>query len=299
MDITKDVLKQMASPPETNLALAELQLQCLQCVVALCLTNFEQNSMEFSTIYGEVSDCIEKAANILFVCENGMWHAEQSQWFATVCWNLALQPEANAEQQFRLLGHSFRLMLSVRGRQDATKRITSYAIMATLSGVTASRRLAADVQLKDAILRDVYQIAENLKEVNPGWRENKQLALMLLTAEFEAIVCGAGAPNSKAVLAQVLSLSGDNTDILEGFVAICQDAGCRKGAFSVPLLRRCIGLTAAQNQPDQLVKYYHLLFQALLDARDEDGLVACTDEVIKLNCSTFPEIEASYLVNLH
>ncbi|KAL3221367.1 hypothetical protein MRX96_005101 [Rhipicephalus microplus] len=116
------------------------------------------------------------------------------------------------------------------------KRITTYAIMATLSGVTASRRPAVDVQLKEAILRDVYQIAEKLKEV--------------------------------------LSLSGDNTDIIEGFVAICQDASCKKGAFSVPLLRRCIGLTTAQNEPDKLVKYYHLLFQALLDARDEDGLVA-------------------------
>ncbi|KAL1420458.1 hypothetical protein MTO96_024282 [Rhipicephalus appendiculatus] len=223
MDITKDVLKQMVSPPERNPALAELQLKCLQCVVALCLTNFEQNSMGFSNIYREVSDCTEKAANILFVCENGMCHAEQSQWFATVCWNLALQPEANAEQQFRLLGHSFRLMLN-------------------LSSVEQEHRTA------------------------------------------------------KAVLAQVLSLSGDNTDIIEGFVAICQDAGCKKAAFSVPLLRRCIGLTAAQNEPDKLVKYYHLLFQALLDARDEDGLVACTDEVIKLNCATFPETELVWMM---
>ncbi|KAH8032647.1 hypothetical protein HPB51_026100 [Rhipicephalus microplus] len=222
MDLTKDVLKQMVSPPEKNPALAELQLKCLQCVVALCLTKFEQNSTGFSNTYTEVGDCIEKAANILFVCENGKWHAEQCQWFATVCWNLALQPEANAEQQFRLLSHSFKLMLNVHGRQDTTKRITTYAIMATLSGVTASRRPAIDVQLKEAILRDVYQIAEKLKEVNPRWRENKQLALMLLTAEFEAIVCGPGAPNGKAVLAQVLSLSGDNTDIIEGFVAICQ-----------------------------------------------------------------------------
>ncbi|KAH6922663.1 hypothetical protein HPB50_017472 [Hyalomma asiaticum] len=218
MDITKDVLKQMASPPETNPALAELQLNCHHGTKWYATSNCEQNP----NIYEEVSDCIEKAATILFVCENGSWHAEQSQWFATVCWNLALQPEATAEQQFHLLGHSFRLMLSVHGRRDTTKRITTYAIMATLSGVTASRRLAADAQLKRTILRDVHQIAEKLKEVNPGWRENKQLAVLLLTAEFEAIVHGEGAPNSKAVLGQVLSISGDNTELLEGFVAICQ-----------------------------------------------------------------------------
>ncbi|XP_075525777.1 testis-expressed protein 11-like [Dermacentor variabilis] len=293
LDLTKDVLKQMALPPETNPAMAEMQLKCLQCVVALCLINIEQ----VTNIYEEVSDCIEKAATILFVCENDRWHAEQSQWFATVCWNLALLPEVNAEQQFHLLGHSFRLMLSVHGRRDTTKRITTYAIMAMLSGVTASRKHVADTQLRQRILREVHQIAEKLKEVNPGWRDNRQLAGMLLAAEFEAIVCGGGAANGNAVTDEVISFSEDNPELLEQFVAICQDAGSRKSSLSVTLLRRCIDLTATQNQPDKLVKYYHLFFQALLDSRDEDGVVACTDEVIRLNHSvTFPETELVWMM---
>ncbi|XP_037582631.2 uncharacterized protein LOC125939669 [Dermacentor silvarum] len=153
-------------------------------------------------------------------------------------------------------------MLSVHGRRDTTKRITTYAIMAMLSGVTASRNHAADTQFRQRILREVHQIAEKLKEVNPAWRDNRKLAGMLLAAEFEAVVRGGGAANGKAVTDEVISLAGDNTELLEQFVAICQDAGSRNGPLTVTLLRRCIDLTATQKQPDKLVKYYHLFFQA-------------------------------------
>ncbi|KAK8783022.1 hypothetical protein V5799_015636 [Amblyomma americanum] len=292
MDVAKDVLKQVASPPATDPAMAEMQLTSLQCVVALCLTDFDQNP----GVYKEVADCIEKAAAILFVCDDSHWHTEQSKWFATVCWNLALQPEVEAEWQFRLFGRSFRLLTGMKSCQEATKRITTYALMALLSGVSASRKLAADDDHRHSILRDVHSIVEKLREVYPAWRENSQLAGLVLAADFEAVVHG-GVADGCSVVDEILSLPAANAELLEGFVSICQEAGGKKAAaLSVGLLRRCISLVT-QNSPGKIIKFYHLLLQALLDCRDVDGLLACIDEVLKLHKSTtFPEIELVWMM---
>ncbi|XP_077547886.1 testis-expressed protein 11-like [Haemaphysalis longicornis] len=283
--ITKGVLRAMASPPEKRPAVAAVQLTCLRCIAALCLTNYDEEP----DVYEEVVDCIKKAQAILTVCDNEPLAQEHCPWFAHVCWNLALQPEMGAGQQFGLLGHAF--ALSLHGAAPAA-RSGSYALGALLSGVAAARQ-AADAHVRDALLRDVRGVAEKFRACNPSWRENSQQAALVLAAEFEAAVhTGSG----EAVLDEILSWPAANTDFLEGFVAVAQGIGGQKGAqLCVPLLQRCVLLAGAQTPPNKSLKFYHLLFQALLDSRDEAGLLASVEQVVRISQS-FPEAELVWMM---
>lgn len=69
--------------------------------------------------------------------------------------------------------------------------------------------------------RDVHNIVERLREVNPDWRANSQLAGLMLVADFEAVVHG-GAADSFSVVDEILSFPAASAEFLEGFVSICQ-----------------------------------------------------------------------------
>ncbi|KAM7295381.1 testis-expressed protein 11-like [Ixodes scapularis] len=295
-ELVGHLLRQIGAPPETNPSMAAIQLKCLQCAAGLCFATFGDNQ----NVYDIVIQCAERASAIFNVCNPAHLYesAEQKAWFASACWSLALQPEVSLQQQFRLFSHSFQLALSSR-HHFAAGQLKTYATMALLSSVSASRQ-ATDMELKLSILRNVRSVAQEYKKAFPKWRESEDSALMVLQAEFEAAV-NSGAKDSARVVDEVLAYPGADSDLLEGFVTVCQRAGTQSSPHACRLLRQCLSLKMAENPVnlDSVIRLYHMLFQALLDSCDDSGLSACVEEILKLgqmHGSSYPEAELVWMM---
>lgn len=88
------------------------------------------------------------------VLQNKLYDSvKQISWFAAACWNLALQPEVNVQQQFKLLWFSWWLAVEDPARALMTQgRRKTTTVVALLSGISASRQ-ASDPETRLAIFR--------------------------------------------------------------------------------------------------------------------------------------------------